>query len=125
MTLIHSTEMYLFYESVQKQMESSEFWKTITAVLVGSFAFCLAISVYISRKGRNVYLIEFSTFQPKDEYKVSYERFMEQTIKSGNPIPKIINSKSQGFFDEESVEFQRKVLNRTGLGEETYFPPGT
>ena len=29
-----------------------------------------------------------------------------------------------GFFDEENVEFQRKLLFRTGLGQDTYFPPG-
>jgi FlaA1/EpsC-like NDP-sugar epimerase len=47
--LIISSEMYQFYENVQRQMDSSEFWQTITAVLIGSFAFFLAITVYLLR----------------------------------------------------------------------------
>jgi len=95
----------------EMRADSKYFWRTLTMSLGGFAFFCTVVTVYILKKGRPVYLLEFATFQPADENKIPHERFMEKTIKSG-------------FFDEEAVEFQRKLLYRTGLGEETYFPPG-
>lgn len=28
------------------------------------------------------------------------------------------------FFDKESLDFQEKILNKSALSEETFFPPG-
>lgn len=42
---------------------------------------------------------------------MSYKYFME-------------HSERIGAFTPESLEFQRKVLERSGLGEETYLPEG-
>ncbi|KAL0360672.1 UNVERIFIED_CONTAM: 3-ketoacyl-CoA synthase 4 [Sesamum radiatum] len=41
--------------------------------------------------------------------KAPFDRFME-------------HSRLQGDFDESSLEFQRKILERSGLGDETYVP---
>jgi 3-ketoacyl-CoA synthase len=30
-----------------------------------------------------------------------------------------------GVFSEQSLEFQEKIMERSGLGDETYLPPGT
>ena len=40
-----------------------------------------------------------------------HDRFMERT-------------REVGWFTQESIDFQEKLLYRTGLGNETYFPPG-
>jgi len=58
-----------------------------------------------------VYLVDFAVYQPPDDLKVPTDRFLRQTRRSG-------------FFDEDAVKFQEKLLTRTGLGEDTYFPPG-
>ncbi|KYR01268.1 fatty acid elongase 3-ketoacyl-CoA synthase [Tieghemostelium lacteum] len=71
----------------------------------------LVISVFMSKKSRPVYLVDFSVFQPPDSNKITHDFFMEHT-------------KRVGWFKEESVEFQSKVIYRTGLGNETYFPSG-
>jgi len=106
-------EFVRLYVAVQQEYQggTKEFWQSITLVSSAFAAFVAVITVYILRKGRPVYLVDFTTFQPPDEEKVPHDFFMEQTVYSG-------------FFDEESVDFQRKLLYRTGLGNETYFPKG-
>ena len=47
----------------------------------------------------------------EDKHKVTYNRF-------------ITGSRDSGFFDEESMDFQERILHKSGLSEETFFPPG-
>lgn len=53
--------------------------------------------------------MDFVCFRPGDDRKVSMEYFMG-------------NSRLTNFFTEESLDFQKKILERSGLGQETYFP---
>jgi 3-ketoacyl-CoA synthase len=68
-------------------------------------------SLYLLRMKSTVYLLDFATYQPPDELKMPHDRFMKRT-------------RDVGWFTPESCEFQEKLLYRTGLGNETYFPPG-
>ena len=72
-------------------------------------ALTLILIAYHFRKPRPVYLLDVETFQPPERYHVSVERFMDTTI-----APK--------KFDEESTNFQKKLLNRSGIGEKSAFP---
>ena len=36
----------------------------------------------------------------------------------------IAGSRDSGFFDAESMGFQERILHKSGLSEETFFPPG-
>lgn len=36
----------------------------------------------------------------------------------------ITGSRDSGFFDAESMGFQERILHKSGLSEETFFPPG-
>ncbi|KAF2305929.1 hypothetical protein GH714_008931 [Hevea brasiliensis] len=58
---------------------------------------------------RSVYLVDYACYKPPSNLKVEFHRFME-------------HSKLTGDFDDSSLEFQRKILERSGLGEETYVP---
>lgn len=71
----------------------------------------LFTSLYFLKAKSTVYLVDFSTYQPPDELKMPHDRFMKRT-------------REVGWFTPESIEFQEKLLYRTGLGNETYFPPG-
>eukprot|EP01133_Synstelium_polycarpum_P002274 gene2274-2577_t len=71
----------------------------------------IVISVVLSKRRRPVYMVDFAVFQPPDKYKISHEFFVEHT-------------KHVGWFDDVSVEFQKKLLYKTGLGNDTYFPGG-
>ncbi|XP_042499871.1 3-ketoacyl-CoA synthase 4-like [Macadamia integrifolia] len=66
-------------------------------------------TVYIMTRPRPVYLVDYSCHRPPSHCKVRYQQFME-------------HSKLTGDFDDSSLEFQLKILERSGLGEETYVP---
>jgi len=67
--------------------------------------------VYYFSSTAPVYLIDFAVYQPEDKYKAPLEVFMEKT-------------RGISTFTQESIEFQEKIAKRSGLGEETYLPPG-
>ncbi|KAM6541945.1 hypothetical protein CsatB_006392 [Cannabis sativa] len=58
---------------------------------------------------RSIYLLDFACFRPNDNLKVTKEEFIEIARKSGK-------------FEEESLLFQKKIVNSSGLGDETYIP---
>ncbi|GLJ46286.1 hypothetical protein SUGI_0975560 [Cryptomeria japonica] len=54
-------------------------------------------------------LLQSVKLKPSDEFKVSKEYFMRM-------------SRKMGGFEEASLEFQRRIMIRTGLGERTHLP---
>lgn len=64
---------------------------------------------YSVRKPKPVYLIDIQTFKPPKDLEVSTERFMDCTHKCK-------------AFDEESIDFQKRLLGRSGIGERSAFP---
>lgn len=81
----------------------------LVGVVICSTAVVFGSTVYIMTRPRSVYLVDFSCYLPPDHLQVKYKQFIE-------------HSKLTGDFDESSLEFQRKILERSGLGEETYVP---
>lgn len=81
----------------------------LVTVLVGSAFLVFGTTVYIMTRPRPVYLVDYACYRPPSNLKVRYSQFMEHSRLSGN-------------FDESSLEFQHKILERSGLGEETYAP---
>ncbi|KAJ4876832.1 3-ketoacyl-CoA synthase 9 [Raphanus sativus] len=74
----------------------------------------LAVSVstvFIMTRPRPVYLVDYSCYLPPESLQVPYKKFMDHST--------LIED-----FNESSLEFQRKILERSGLGEETYLPEG-
>ncbi|VAH11157.1 unnamed protein product [Triticum turgidum subsp. durum] len=81
---------------------------------LGSLLACLAFLVaactaYLVTRPRPVYLVDFACYKPDDARKCSRARFMDCTEKLGT-------------FTDDNVEFQRRIVERSGLGEETYLP---
>ncbi|XP_042052234.1 3-ketoacyl-CoA synthase 2-like [Salvia splendens] len=77
-------------------------------------AACLALaalltSLYFTTRPRRVYLVDFACYKPREEAMCTKEMFMDR-------------SRRAKCFTEENLEFQRKILERSGLGEKTYFP---
>ena len=79
-------------------------WKTMSI-----FALLLW---YITRKEQPVYLLDFSCFEPPADWKVSQEQLMQIM-------------KFQGCFTEESLDFLSRMLQQSGVGPSTAWPPGT
>ncbi|RCV43329.1 hypothetical protein SETIT_9G285300v2 [Setaria italica] len=74
-------------------------------------AAALLLTVYFLKRPRPVYLVDFACYRPGDEHSISKEGFLEMT-------------ESTGFFNAEALEFQTKITRRSGLGDQTYLPPG-
>lgn len=87
----------------------------LTINLVTFVATCLLLAAvaatYVATRSRPVYLLGFHCYKPPHSLKVTYDRFLSL-------------SRDVGHFNETSLEFQEKVLLRSGLGEETYLPAG-
>ncbi|KAI4380052.1 hypothetical protein MLD38_006281 [Melastoma candidum] len=66
-------------------------------------------TVYFLTRPRPVYLVNFSCYKPEESQKCTKRGFLEQ-------------SRIACTFTEESLDFQRKIVERSGLGESTYLP---
>ncbi|CAK9260273.1 unnamed protein product [Sphagnum jensenii] len=69
---------------------------------------CVCV-LYVMSRPRPIYLVDYACYLPQESLKVKLNYFLERT-------------KMSGFFDEKSVNFQQKILERSGLGDETYLP---
>ncbi|KAH8954975.1 hypothetical protein BDL97_08G109800 [Sphagnum fallax] len=93
-------------------------WEKILQFNLLSVIACLvllvcAVTVYFMSRSRPIYLVDFSCFVAKDDseaLKVPFNTFIQR-------------SSNSGFFDAESIEFQQKIMQRSGLSESTYLPP--
>lgn len=66
-------------------------------------------TLYFMSRPRKVYLVDFACYKPGPERQGTREFFMEWSAKIG-------------CFSEENLAFQKKILERSGLGQHTYFP---
>ncbi|KAL7175386.1 hypothetical protein ACSBR2_029063 [Camellia fascicularis] len=81
----------------------------LLSVVICSVFLVFGSTVYIMTRPKPVYLVDYACYRAPDHLKASYHKFMN-------------HSRLTGDFDESSLEFQRKILVRSGLGEDTYFP---
>ncbi|GFQ02030.1 3-ketoacyl-coa synthase 6 [Phtheirospermum japonicum] len=79
-------------------------------VLCSAFLIIFIATVYFKSKPRSIYLVDYSCYKPPVTCRVPFSTFMEHSrlILKDNP---------------KSVEFQMRILERSGLGEETCLPP--
>ncbi|XP_073008060.1 3-ketoacyl-CoA synthase 4-like [Typha latifolia] len=73
--------------------------------------FCLLVfasTLYLITRPNPVFLIDYSCYLPPPDLKIGFKEFM-------------VHSKLCGF-NESALAFQQKILERSGLGEETYVP---
>ncbi|KAL1803347.1 hypothetical protein ACET3Z_031994 [Daucus carota] len=73
------------------------------------FVVIFVLTLYFMSKPRPVYLVEFACFKQPPHCRLSSAAFIE-------------HSKINMSLDPKGVHFLRRVLERSGLGEETYLP---
>ncbi|KAM7251353.1 hypothetical protein ACFE04_023236 [Oxalis oulophora] len=78
-------------------------------LLILSNVVVFGATIYVMTNPRSIYLVDYSCYKPPSHLKATFEQFMT-------------HSKLTGDFNESSLEFQRKILQRSGLGDETYVP---
>jgi 3-ketoacyl-CoA synthase len=81
----------------------------VSMTLCSSLIVFLATLFFMSRT-RGIYLVDFACYKPPIELSSTIQTFVERSI-----ITKA--------FTDENILFQKKILERSGLGQKTYFPP--
>eukprot|EP00557_Chaetoceros_sp_GSL56_P002163 CAMPEP_0176500598 /NCGR_PEP_ID=MMETSP0200_2-20121128/13653_1 /TAXON_ID=947934 /ORGANISM="Chaetoceros sp., Strain GSL56" /LENGTH=544 /DNA_ID=CAMNT_0017899309 /DNA_START=603 /DNA_END=2237 /DNA_ORIENTATION=+ len=71
----------------------------------------LVVMILIVKMDNPTYLLSFATFKAPKEWKVSHEQIIEMM-------------KRQGCFTEDSLDFMQRLLERSGTGQSTAWPPG-
>jgi 3-ketoacyl-CoA synthase len=97
----------LSIQDIAQLWEHFEF--NLFSVLICSGALVFIVTLCFMTCPRDVYLIDFSCFKPPEELKVSRAQF-------------IANVRDKGKFNEASLDYMKKFMGRSGLGEETYLP---
>ncbi|KAL8200479.1 hypothetical protein R6Q57_011818 [Mikania cordata] len=82
----------------------------LTQILCSVFFIFFISTVYFMSKPRSIYLVDYTCYKSPITSRVPFSTFMEHSrmILRDNP---------------KSVEFQMRILERSGLGEETSLPP--
>ncbi|KAK3029984.1 hypothetical protein RJ639_038083 [Escallonia herrerae] len=85
-------------------------------VLLNDFKFLAAITltlaaIYLSHKANHVYLLDFICNRAPDHQRVPISTFIE-------------HSEIMEKFNRNTIEFQKKVAERSAIGNETHVPPG-
>ncbi|KAG5236918.1 ECERIFERUM family protein [Salix suchowensis] len=83
----------------------------LVQILCSSFLIILIATVYFMSKPRTIYLVDYACYKPPVTCRVPFSTFMEHSRLILKDKPK-------------SVEFQMRILERSGLGEETCLPLG-
>lgn len=106
--------LVLVFSAEVGSLSREELWKKLwdydLATVLASFGvFVFTLSVYFMSRPRPIYLLDFACYKPSDDLKVSKEEFIEMSRQSGK-------------FDEETLQFKRRILDSSGIGDETYVP---
>ncbi|KAI3525364.1 hypothetical protein L1887_04108 [Cichorium endivia] len=104
-TAVHATQLSL--DDVKNLYVQMQYH--LILVMAVTCTAVIGFTSYRMTRPRPVYLVDYSCYRPPDHLKVPYHVFMD-------------HSKLHGAFNESSLDFQRKILERSGLGEETYLP---
>ena len=81
----------------------------VSMLICTSLVVFLATLYFMSRP-RGIYLVDFACYKPQKDLQVTREIFVER-------------SNLTKAFTEETLSFQKKILERSGLGQKTYLPP--
>lgn len=110
--------LVLVFSAEVGSLSREEIWRKIWDSTVGydlaTFMAFLGVlvftlSVYFMSRPRSIYLVDFACYKPHDELKVTKDEFIEMARKSGK-------------FSEDSLQFQKRILESSGLGDQTYVP---
>lgn len=85
-------------------------WTTYLQQQWLAYAIILLCMYWLVTSRRQVFLIDHAVFIPPEPWKVSKSEVLKLL-------------RHQGSYTEESMEFQERLLERNGTGEETYWPP--
>lgn len=78
---------------------------------VKTTALILVVGAWCVRKNNPIYVLGFATFKAPDQWKCSHDEIVEMM-------------RRQKCFTQESLNFMKRILDRSGTGQATAWPPG-
>ncbi|GJN00105.1 hypothetical protein PR202_ga17265 [Eleusine coracana subsp. coracana] len=84
-------------------------------VFLAAFVPVAAATLYLMLRPRPVYLVDYACFRTQPNCRVPFSTFLEHA--------KVVTFVEGASIDERSVRFMTRLLERSGLGEETCLPP--
>jgi 3-ketoacyl-CoA synthase len=84
-------------------------------VFFAVFVAAAAATLYVMLRPRSVYLVDYACFRTRPNCRVPFATFLEHA--------KLVTFVEGASIDERSVRFMTRLLERSGLGEETCLPP--
>jgi len=81
--------------------------------------FFVMIAALLLRRGRSVYMLDFATFEPPADWKITHQELI-QIVRN---VASHRASAGLPANDEADIEFQAKVLDNSGTGQATAWPP--
>jgi len=85
--------------------------ETLFSPAVETTFLILIVMGWIMRRDNPVYLLSFATYKAPDSWKVSHEQIIEIL-------------RRLGCYNEDSISFMKRLLERSGTGQTTAWPPG-
>ncbi|KAK7352120.1 hypothetical protein VNO80_17538 [Phaseolus coccineus] len=111
--LLPLMSVILIQASQMKAQDIQELWAhlqyNLLSVIAISAILALGSTLYIMTRPTSIYLIDYSCYRPPHHLRVHFQKFLHHSTLTGDFLP-------------SSLDFQRKILERSGLGEETYLP---
>lgn len=78
---------------------------------VKTTALILVVGAWFVRRDNPIYVLGFATFKAPDDWKCSHDEIAEMM-------------RRQKCFTQESLNFMKRILDRSGTGQATAWPPG-
>lgn len=112
-TLLSGLRHKEVFEAMLSANEPALHVNRAAAVEVGWWfvALILILALWLSKRSKPVYLLDFACFEPPESWRLSPEQLM-------------FIMKAQGCFNEDSLAFLERLLNQSGCGPATAWPPG-
>ncbi|KAF3793930.1 3-ketoacyl-CoA synthase 6 [Nymphaea thermarum] len=112
--LLLPTMAAIVIEVVRRPGQIVDLWQSLhfdlVQILFSSLLIVFVATVYVMSRPRQVFLVDYACFKPPVTCRVPFSTFMEHST--------LLN-----HFDKKSVDFQMRILERSGLGEDTSLPP--
>lgn len=108
--LVPLMDILILDSSHLSSIDIGQSWLYLLLNLIILFS-VLGFTIFTLTGHRPVYLVDFSCYQPPSMHclKMTLDNFIEHT-------------KHAGVFNDSSVEFQRKIVKRSGISDETIAP---
>jgi predicted naringenin-chalcone synthase len=108
-TFFHSVVVQFHFQASETSV--SDDYKSLFSAKVKIAFLVLCLLLWIAKNDNSVYLMSYATFKAPESWKVSHDQICEMM-------------RRQKCFTEDSIDFMKRILARSGTGQSTAWPPG-